>query len=43
MSDTEIAITAGVITVALIGGAILIRILYRFKKNWDKSRYWLGK
>ena len=43
MSNTEIAITAGVITAALIGGAFLIRILYRFKKNWDKSKYWLGK
>jgi hypothetical protein len=43
MSDTETAITAGIITVAIIGGAIIIRILYRFKKNWDKSRYWLGR
>jgi|7_EtaG_2_1085326.scaffolds.fasta_scaffold70315_2 ABC-type enterobactin transport system permease subunit len=43
MNDTEMAITIGVITVALIGGAFLIRILYRFKKSWDKSKYWLGK
>jgi ABC-type enterobactin transport system permease subunit len=43
MNDTEMTITVGVITVALIGGALLIRVLYRFKKNWDKNRYWLGK
>ena len=43
MSNAEIAIIAGVITAALIGGAFLIRILYRFKKNWDKRKYWLGK
>jgi len=43
MSNADMAITIGAITVALIGGAFLIRMLYRFKKNWDKSKYWLGK
>jgi len=43
MSGTETAITIGVITVALVGGTLLVRALYKFKKNWDKNRYWLGK
>ena len=43
MTNNEIAIAAGVVTIVLIGGSLLVRTLYRFKKDWDKSRHWLGK
>ena len=33
MSGTETAITIGVITVALVGGTLLVRALYKFKKK----------